>query len=133
MADSQTRKDGQEIRRRLLGGDVADEMAATVYDDPMLQEFADYASEAVFGLLWTRPGLDLKTRSLICVVSDTATGRWPELALHLRIARRMGWTEAELAEALLHMAGYVGVPLVREAMLTAKQTFREMRENNDES
>lgn len=130
MTESQTRKDGQELRRRLLGGEAADEMAATVYDDPMMQEFADYASEAVFGLLWTRPGLDVKTRALVCVVSDTATGRWPELALHLRVARRTGWTEAELAEALLHMAGYVGVPLVREAMLTAKEAFRQMRDED---
>lgn len=131
MAESQTRKDGQAIRRRLIGGDVADEMAATVYDHPMLQEFADYASEAVFGLLWTRPGLDLKTRALVCVVSDTAMGRWPELALHVRIARRTGWTEEELGEVLLHMAGYVGVPLVREAMLTAKEAFREMQDDDE--
>ena len=75
MAESQTRKQGQEIRRRLMGGDLADAMAATVYDDPMMQEFADYASEAVFGLLWTRPGLDVKTRALVCVVSDRSAWR----------------------------------------------------------
>jgi 4-carboxymuconolactone decarboxylase len=132
MAENQTRKQGQEIRRRLMGGDIVDEMAATTYDDPMMQEFADYAAEAVFGLLWTRPGLDVKTRALVCVVSDTAMGRWPELALHLRVARRAGWTETELAEALLHMAGYVGLPLVREATLTAKEAFREMREEESE-
>jgi hypothetical protein len=41
MAENQTRKQGQEIRRRLMGGDLVDEMAATTYDDPMMQEFAD--------------------------------------------------------------------------------------------
>jgi 4-carboxymuconolactone decarboxylase len=54
-------------------------------------------------------------------------GRTPELKLHLRFARNQGWTEDELAEALLHLAGYVGAPLVREAMLTACETFTEMR------
>lgn len=81
----------------------------------------------MIGLLWTRPGLDLKTRALICVVSDTATARWPELKIHLRMARRQGWSEDELSEVLLHLAGYIGVPSVREAMITAKEVFAEMR------
>ena len=73
------------------------------------------------------PGLDLKTRALICVISDAATGRDPELKLHLRMARNQGWTEDELVEALLHLSGYVGVPLIRESLLVAKETFAEMR------
>jgi len=81
----------------------------------------------VFGTLWTRPGLDLKTRTLVCVVSDAATGQEPELAIHLRMALRQGWTEEELTEVLLHLAGYVGAPLVREAFLTAKQVFAEVK------
>ena len=85
---------------------------------------------AVFGTLWTRPGLDLKTRALICVISDAAQGRAPELKLHLRFARNHGWSEDELSEALLHLAGYVGAPLVREALLVAKATFAEIRAEN---
>jgi 4-carboxymuconolactone decarboxylase len=92
-----------------------------------MKKFIDVATETVFGALWTRPGLDLKTRALICVISDAATARTPELGLHLRMARRQGWTEDELVEALLHLSGYVGVPLIREAMLTAKEVFGEMR------
>lgn len=126
MSESETLKKGREIRSQLMG-DTLVKKIANVYDDPIMQKFGDYASEAVFGLLWTRPGLDLKTRALICVVSDTATGRWPELALHLRMARRQGWTEDELSEVLLHLSGYIGVPLVREAMITAKEVFAEMR------
>ena len=72
-------------------------------------------------------GLDLKTRTLICVVSDTATGRYPELAIHLRMALRQGWTEAELTETLLHLSVYVGLPLVREALQTAGATFAAIR------
>jgi 4-carboxymuconolactone decarboxylase len=69
----------------------------------------------------------MKTRALICVVSDTATHAWPELAIHLRMARRKGWSEEELAEALLHLSGYVGLPAVREALIVAKRVFAEMR------
>ena len=71
--------------------------------------------------------LDLKMRSLICVISDAATGREPELDLHLRFALRQGWTEDELTEVLLHLMGYVGAPLIREACLLASRVFNEER------
>jgi 4-carboxymuconolactone decarboxylase len=92
-----------------------------------MKKFIDVATETVFGALWTRPGLDLKTRALICVISDAATGREPELALHLRMALRQGWTETELSEALLHLSGYVGVPIIRESMMVASKVFAEQR------
>src|SRR5437899_6880481 len=92
---------------------------------PVMKKFIDVATETVFGALWTRPGLDLKTRALICVISDTCTGREPELALHLRMALRQGWSEEELTEALLHLSGYVGVPMIREAMMAASRIFAE--------
>ena len=119
---------GRAVRERLIGDRTVEQMAKTVYDDPMMEKFGDYATEAIFGMLWTRPGLDLKTRALICVVSDTATHAWPELKNHLGMARNMGWTEDELSEALLHMGGYVGLPSVREALLVAKELFRDIRE-----
>ena len=86
------------------------------------------AIENVFGALWTRPGLDLKTRTLICVVSDAATGREPELELHLHMALRQGWSEEELTETLVHLSGYVGVPLIRGAMLVASKVFAQLKE-----
>lgn len=131
MAESETYKKGMKIRRELMGEALADGLAAGAYNDPIMQKFVDYSREAVFGLLWTRPGIDLKTRALICVVSDTATARWPELDLHLRIARRQGWTEDELTEVLLHLSGYIGVPSVREAMILAAEVFADMREGGD--
>ncbi len=63
----------------------------------------------------------------ICVVSDAATGRHPELDIHLRFALKEGWAEDELVEVLLHLSGYVGVPLIREAMLVAKSVFADVR------
>ena len=115
------------LRKERVGIVTSDKMNKSVYDDPMMQKFGNYAREAVFGMLWSRPGLDLKTRALICVISDTSQARWPELAIHLRMARNQGWTEDELSEALLHLGGYIGLPSVREAMLTAKEVFEEMR------
>jgi 4-carboxymuconolactone decarboxylase len=127
MADTELRKKGMEMRRKLLGDAYVDRIAATTYKDPIMQKFIDVASESVFGTLWTRPGLDLKLRTLITVISDASTGREPELAIHLRMALRQGWTEEELTEAILHLMGYVGAPLIRDAMLVATKTFAEIR------
>jgi 4-carboxymuconolactone decarboxylase len=128
MSKSELHEKGMAIRTELLGKDYVERMNKNTYEDPVMQKFRDVAAENVFGALWTRPGLDLKTRTMICVISDAATGRDPELALHLRMARRQGWTEDELTEALLHLSGYTGVPLIREAMLTASKIFKELRE-----
>ncbi len=127
MAETETYRKGQALRRQLLGDAYVDRINQTAYADPVMKKFIDVATETVFGALWTRPGLDLKTRTLVCVVSDAATARTPELAIHLRMALRQGWTEDELVEVLLHLGGYVGVPLVREAVLVAKDTFAEVR------
>jgi 4-carboxymuconolactone decarboxylase len=131
MAESEAFGKGRALRRELLGAAHADRLAQKVYDDPLLQMFAAHSTEAVFGLLWARPGLDLKTRALITIVSDVAQARWPELALHIRIARRQGWSEDELGEAILHLAGYIGLPAVREGLLTAREAFAELRKETD--
>jgi 4-carboxymuconolactone decarboxylase len=131
MAESELYRKGQALRRQLLGDAYVERVNQTTYNDPLMRQFIDVATETVFGALWTRPGLDLKTRALVCVVADAATGRDPELALHLRMARRQGWTEEELTEVLLHLSGYVGVPLIREAMLTARRVFEELRREKE--
>ncbi len=128
MAKSELYEKGIAMRSQLMGEAFAEQMNQSTYDDPIMQKFRDVAAETVFGSLWTRPGLDLKTRALICVITDATMGRDPELELHVRMARRQGWTEEELTEALLHMSGYVGVPLIREALLTASRVFKTMRE-----
>jgi 4-carboxymuconolactone decarboxylase len=127
MADSPRREAGRAMRRKLMGEAYAKKLDGAVYSDPIMEKFAEVTQETIFGTLWTRSGLDLKTRALICVISDTATGRYEELKLHLRFARNQGWTEDELAEALVHLTGYIGAPLVRGAMLTAVELFKDMR------
>src|SRR5215510_2982218 len=127
MTASELYKKGEAVRRRLRG-DADFERNKREYErDPVMQKFIEVATETVFGALWTRPGLDIKTRTLICVISDAATGRHPELDIHLRFALKEGWTEEELTEALLHLSGYVGVPIIREAMLVASKVFADVR------
>ena len=125
MAESELHKKGAEIRRQLLGDDFIAKTSTSTYNDPIMKTFLDVATENVFGALWARPGLDLKTRTLVCVVSDAATGREPELAIHLRMALRQGWTKDELTEVLLQLSGYVGVPIIREMLLVAREVFKE--------
>src|SRR4051795_11012640 len=127
MAESELYKKGAAKRRQLMGDAAVEAAGKGVYSDPVMQKFLDVAIENVFGNLWTHPGLDDKTRALICVISDTCTGREPELALHLRMALRQGWTEAELTEVLLHLSGYIGVPIIRESMLLPSRVFKESR------
>ena len=126
MSESELYKKGQEIRRQLMGDDLVADMAKTTYTNPTMEKFSQYTSEAVFGMLWSRPTLDLKLRALICVISDTCTGRWPELAIHVRMALRQGWTEDEIGEVLLHLSGYIGVPSIREAMIISNEVFTEI-------
>lgn len=109
-------------------GDAAVERSAReFYSAPVMKKFIAIATETAFGALWTRLGLDLKIRALICVISDAATGREHELGLHLRMALHHGWTEEELTEALLRLSGYVRVPMIGESMMTASKVFAELR------
>src|SRR5271169_3862660 len=132
MAESELYQKGASMRRQLMGDAAVERSAREIYSDPVMKKFIDLATETVFGALWTRPGLDLKTRALVCVVSDAATGREPELGLHLRMALRQGWTEEELTEVLLHLSGYVGVPIIRESMMVASKAFAEYRAEQGE-
>ncbi|HEX3863494.1 MAG TPA: carboxymuconolactone decarboxylase family protein [Stellaceae bacterium] len=127
MPESELYKKGAEMRRRLMGDAAVDAAATGLYSDPVMKKFIDVATETVFGALWTRPGLDTKIRALICVISDTCMGREPELELHLRMALRQGWTEDELTEVMLHLSGYIGVPIIRESMQIASKVFKEPR------
>ena len=90
MSETETYRRGSELRRQLLGDSYVERANKATYADPVMKKFIDVATETVFGALWTRPGLDLKTRTLVCVITDAATGRFPELAIHVRMALRQG-------------------------------------------
>ncbi|OZF25676.1 hypothetical protein CH296_26535 [Rhodococcus sp. 14-2496-1d] len=128
MSEPDLRAKGRAVRRELMGGEAIDKLDAAVYDDdPIMAKFGDLTQEVIFGVLWSREGLDIKTRCLVTVASDVATGQTEALGLHLRFARRHGYSEEELTEVILHLMGYVGVPMARKALLVASKTFSDMR------
>jgi 4-carboxymuconolactone decarboxylase len=105
---------GAEIRRRVLGADYVDRNASS--GDPFLAPFFEAGTEHIWGGLWNRPGLELRYRSLVVVVTLAATGHHHELQTHLRGALNLGWTVEELREALLQIGGYAGFPTAVEAL-----------------
>jgi 4-carboxymuconolactone decarboxylase len=126
MKDSDLYRQGAAMRRKLLGDKRMAELDAN-YLDPAMQKFMELSTEVIFGGIWCRPGLDTKTRIMICVISDTATGRIGVLPEHIRMAMNEGWTEDEITEALLQLVGYVGAPFVRDAMNVAVPVFAQAR------
>ena len=118
---------GMEIRRTLHGEASFKKSNTVTYGDPLMTNFIKVATTSVFGALWARPGLDLKTRALVVMVSDACTGQEAELHIHMIFALKQGWTEEEITEVLLQLMGYVGAPKIREAMLIAVKVFAEYK------
>jgi 4-carboxymuconolactone decarboxylase len=121
---SERHKDGMKTRRKVLGDAHVDlaEARKTAFDAP----FQEYITEAAWGSIWTRPGLDHRTRSLLTIVMLASLGHHEELAMHIRATRNTGATRDEVMEALMQVAVYGGVPAANTAMRIAKQTFAEM-------
>ena len=116
---------GEEVRKALVGPERFAKSAGTSYSDPMMKEFLKVATTSIFGNIWARPGLDLKTRTLIICISDIATGCFE---IHLQMAVRQGWTREEITEAILQLMGYVGAPSCREAMKVASGVLKRHEE-----
>lgn len=88
-------------------------------------EWSAFALATTFGEWWSRPGLDLAMRSRVTLSVLTVLARWPELALHLRAARHIGLTRAEISEELLHLSIYGGFPVAVEGLRLARALFDE--------
>lgn len=104
---------GEAIRRNVMDDAFVD---AAMGGDPFLAPLQGFINEHAWGSVWTRAGLDLKTRSLVTVSFLTALGKTHELKGHLRGALNNGATLEELREVLLHAAVYAGVPASAEAL-----------------
>jgi len=119
------KRSGMEVRREVLGDAHVDR--AEQERTPLTDEFQDLITRYAWGEIWTRPGLDRRTRSCITVAMLVALNRNEELALHIRAALRNGVTEDELKEILLQTAIYCGVPAANSAFGVAAQVFAEAR------
>ena len=111
---------GMKVRREVLGDAHVDRaVAATTETDADFQRFI---TEVAWGTLWSRDGLDRRTRSLVTIAILGALGH-DEIDLHLRAAKRTGATLEEIREAILHVAVYAGVPAANRAMQRAKKIY----------
>ncbi|WP_367123682.1 4-carboxymuconolactone decarboxylase [Streptomyces phytohabitans] len=114
---------GMKVRREVLGDAHVDRAAANA--DDFTQDFQDFVTRYAWGEVWTRPGIDRRTRSVATLTALTARGHYDELAFHTRAALRNGLTPAEIKEVLLHAGVYCGVPAANTAFAVAQRVIRE--------
>ena len=111
------------VRREVLGDDHVDRAGAATTE--FTRDFQELITQYAWGTIWTRPGLDRRSRSLITLTALVAGGHHEELALHLRAARTNGLSVDEIKELLLQTAVYCGVPAANTAFRIAQQVLEE--------
>lgn len=118
-----THEDGMTVRREVLGDDHVDRAVAATTD--FTADFQDLITRYAWGEIWTRPGLDRRSRSMITLTAIIARGHHDELAMHVRAALRNGLTVDEIKEVLLQSAIYCGVPDANTAFRIAGRVLAE--------
>jgi 4-carboxymuconolactone decarboxylase len=113
--------DGMAVRRAVLGDEHVDRAVANTTD--FTAAFQDLITRYAWGSVWTRPGLDRRTRSCITLAMLAALGHHDELAMHVPAALRNGVTEDEISEILLQVAIYAGVPAANSAFTVARRVL----------
>lgn len=122
MSD-EIREQGMRTRREVLGDAHVDRAMAGA--DAFTADFQEHITRYAWGAVWSRPGLDRRTRSCITVAMLAAQGSEHELGLHIRAAMRNGVTVDELKEILLQVAVYAGVPRANRAFSIARDALAE--------
>ena len=115
---------GMKIRRAVLGDAHVDR--AEDNKTPFDADFQRFITESAWGSVWTRPGLDRRTRHLITLAMLAALGKEHELAMHIRSTQNTGVTQEELKEVFLQVAIYAGVPAANTAFSVAKSVYAEL-------
>ena len=122
-SDEPAHKRGMKIRREVLGDEHVD--AAIERTTDFTADFQDLITRYAWGEIWTRPGLDRRTRSAITLTALVALGKVEELEMHVRAALRNGLTKDEIKEVLLQSAIYCGVPAANSAFAVAERVLSE--------
>jgi 4-carboxymuconolactone decarboxylase len=122
MSDD-TYERGLRVRREVLGDEHVDRAIEGTTEHTAA--FQDFITRYAWGEIWSRPGLDRKTRSAVTLTALTALGRFDELELHIRAARRNGMTSEEIGELLLQCAVYCGVPAANSAFHVFTRALEE--------
>jgi 3-oxoadipate enol-lactonase/4-carboxymuconolactone decarboxylase len=121
--------EGMAVRREVLGDAHVDRATAAATD--FTREFQELITEYAWGEIWTRPGLDRRSRSLITLTALIARGHHEEFAMHVRAARRNGLTNDEIKELILQSAIYCGVPDANTAFRIAQGVLNELDGEGD--
>ena len=121
---------GIKIRREVLGAEYVDSSMNNVDDFSMAMQ--EYATETAWGMIWSRPGLPRKTRSLLNIGLLAAFNRQHEFKLHVKRSFGNGVTKDEIKEVLLQIACYAGVPAGIEAFRWAKDAMAELEKEQAE-
>jgi 4-carboxymuconolactone decarboxylase len=122
VAESELFEKGLELRRAVLGKDYVDGSLAKA--DDFMMAFQRITTEMCWGYAWTRPGLDLKTRSMLNLAMLTALSKPAELRLHVKGALANGVTVDEIKEILLHATVYCGIPAGLDAFKAAHEVLK---------
>ena len=125
---AELREAGLAVRREVLG--EAHVARAIELTTDLTRDFQQFITEYAWGGIWTRPGLDRRSRSLVTLTALVAHGHHEELAMHLRAARRNGVTIGEIKEVLLQTAVYCGVPAANTAFRIAQQVLGDGGEDH---
>jgi len=131
MEDQERRDQGMAVRRSVLGEAWVDKAVAGVND--FNRDFQDFITRTAWGEVWSRPGLDRKTRSVIVLSVTIALRHWDEFRLHVRAAFNNGMTKNEMQEVILQCAIYAGVPSANHAFKEALEVFAAMGEPAERS
>ena len=114
---------GMKVRREVLGDEYVDRTIGRTTE--FTADFQDFITRYAWGEIWSRPGLDRKTRSCITLTALVALGRLDELELHVRAAIRNGLTPEEIGEVFLQSAVYCGAPAANSAFAVAQRVLSE--------
>ena len=125
LTDQQRYDQGMTVRREVLSDAHVDRAIAGT--DELTADFQDFITRVAWGDIWSRPGLDRRSRSVAVLTALIALGHHEELAMHLRAARRNGLTVDEIREVILQAGLYCGVPAANTAFRIAKDVFAEVQ------
>ncbi|SCF26673.1 4-carboxymuconolactone decarboxylase [Micromonospora matsumotoense] len=122
MDDRERHETGMTVRRQVLGDAHVDRAVAGT--DAFTADFQDFITRYAWGEVWARPGLDRRTRSCITLAVLATLHHDEELAMHVRAALGNGLSEQEVAEVLLQVGVYAGVPAANRAFTVAREVLR---------
>jgi 4-carboxymuconolactone decarboxylase len=121
LSDDERRAQGMKVRRAVLGDEHVDRAVANV--NPDNADFQDYITRVAWGDIWSRPGLDRRSRSIVVLSVLMTAGYWEEVPMHFRAAITNGLTREEIREVILQVGLYRGVPVANHGTSLLRETL----------